>query len=172
MAVQLDHGKDDDLKTQFVTREGTYRLMALAEYSRPNRVGYQSNQNNPQVRVSLVSLPLTTPNSALNNYQQTGIGLSTVASIGQQPLPPSQQPPPPPPQSSSTSSSLIAATANGQQQQLLDNLLMDQCGTGGIGGDRICFNFGKELYVYAYRGCKKVFFIEIFYVVHMTDDLV
>lgn len=157
MAVQLDHGKDDDLKTQFVTREGTYRLMTLSEYSRPNRVGYQTNQNNPQVRVSLVSLPLTTPNSALNNYQQTGIGLSTVAGIGHSSSPPPQSQPPPP-QSSSTSSSLIAAsTANGQQQQLPDNLLLDQCGGGGgIGGDRICFNFGKELYVYAYRGCKKV----------------
>lgn len=27
----------DELKTQFVTREGTYQLMTLAEYSRPNR---------------------------------------------------------------------------------------------------------------------------------------
>lgn len=49
----------DDLKTQFVTREGCYRLLNLSEYSRPNRVGYQSNQNSPQVRVSFVSLPQT-----------------------------------------------------------------------------------------------------------------
>lgn len=47
-----------DVKTHFVTREGTYRLMTLSEYSRPNRVGYQpQGQTPPQVRVSLVSLP-------------------------------------------------------------------------------------------------------------------
>lgn len=50
----MDQNGKDDLKTQFVTREGTYRLITLSEYSRPNRVGYQSNQNNPQVRVSLL----------------------------------------------------------------------------------------------------------------------
>lgn len=32
-----------------------------------------------------------------------------------------------------------------QQQQLQQNL-----------SDKICFNFGKELYVYSYRGVKKV----------------
>lgn len=50
----MDQNGKDDLKTQFITREGTYRLITLSEYSRPNRVGYQSNQNNPQVRVSLL----------------------------------------------------------------------------------------------------------------------
>ncbi|KAK9752648.1 WD domain, G-beta repeat [Popillia japonica] len=71
-----------DVKTQFVTREGTYRLMTLSEYSRPNRVGYQpQGQTPPQVRVSLVTLS-------------------------------------------------------------------DQ-------GDRICFNHGRELYVYVYKGIKK-----------------
>ncbi|GJQ76206.1 hypothetical protein Trydic_g1949 [Trypoxylus dichotomus] len=71
-----------DVKTQFVTREGTYRLMTLSEYSRPNRVGYQpQGQTPPQVRVSLVTLS-------------------------------------------------------------------DQ-------GDKICFNHGRELYVYVYKGIKK-----------------
>lgn len=101
MAVQLLENGKDDLKTQFITREGTYRLMTLSEYSRPNRVGYQSNQSSPQVRVSIVNLP-------------------TV-------------------QTPTTSS-----TNNGQDSSQ--------------GGDRICFNFGKELYVYAYRGVKKVIF--------------
>lgn len=51
-------GEPGDVKTQFVTREGTYRLMTLSEYSRPNRVGYQpQGQTPPQVRVSLVTLP-------------------------------------------------------------------------------------------------------------------
>lgn len=106
MAVQLENGKED-LKTQFITREGTYRLMTLSEYSRPNRVGYQSNQSSPQVRVSIVNLPtVQTP----------------------------------------TTSSLLT-----------NNVQDSSCGSQG--GDRICFNFGKELYVYAYRGVKKVFFL-------------
>lgn len=71
-----------DIKTQFVTREGIYRLMTLSEYSRPNRVGYQpQGQTPPQVRVSLVTLS-------------------------------------------------------------------DQ-------SERICFNHGRELYVYVYKGIKK-----------------
>lgn len=75
-------GEPGDVKTQFATREGTYRLMTLSEYSRPNRVGYQAQgQSQPQVRVSLVVLP-------------------------------------------------------------------DQ-------GERICFNHGREIYVYIYKGIKK-----------------
>nr|CAI5825483.1 unnamed protein product [Callosobruchus analis] len=81
-ALDRTIGEPGDVKTQFVTREGTYRLMTLSEYSRPNRVGYQpQGQTPPQVRVSLVSLP-------------------------------------------------------------------DQ-------GERICFNHGRELYVYVYKGIKK-----------------
>ncbi|XP_063226257.1 WD repeat-containing protein 20 [Bacillus rossius redtenbacheri] len=83
MAVQ-DGGGKDELKTQFITREGIYRLMTLSEYSRPNRVGYTNTQGSAAVRVSFVTLP-------------------------------------------------------------------DPSGNG----DRICFNFGRELYVYVYKGVKK-----------------
>ena len=49
---------DPELKTQFMTREGTYRLMTLAEYSRPNRVGYANNAGaGAPVRVSFVNVP-------------------------------------------------------------------------------------------------------------------
>lgn len=95
MAVQPDSGGKDDVKTQFVTREGTYRLMTLSEYSRPNRVGYTSGAGSSHVRVSLVSLP-------------PGPGNGAPGSDGQG------------------------------------------------SDDRICFNHGKELYVYVYRGVKKV----------------
>lgn len=78
-------GGKDELKTQFTTREGTYRVLSLSEYSRPNRVGYSSSQSNSPVKVSFVSLS-------------------------------------------------------------------DAAGTE----DRICFNVGRELYVYMYRGVKKV----------------
>ncbi|CAH0728163.1 unnamed protein product, partial [Brenthis ino] len=94
MAVQSDSGGKDDVKTQFVTREGTYRLMTLSEYSRPNRVGYTSGSGSTHVRVSLVSLP-------------PGPGGGAPGSDGQG------------------------------------------------SDDRICFNHGKELYVYVYRGIKK-----------------
>ncbi|XP_047537013.1 WD repeat-containing protein 20 [Vanessa atalanta] len=94
MAVQSDSGGKDDVKTQFVTREGTYRLMTLSEYSRPNRVGYTSGSGSTHVRVSLVSLP-------------PGTGGGAPGSDGQG------------------------------------------------SDDRICFNHGKELYVYVYRGVKK-----------------
>ncbi|XP_029170385.1 WD repeat-containing protein 20-like [Nylanderia fulva] len=90
MAVQLDGGGKEDLKTQFVTREGTYKLMTLSEYSRPNRVGYTNSQGSASVRVSFVTLPDPA----------------------------------------------------------------DPTGSQGL-GDRMCFNFGKELYVYVYRGVKK-----------------
>lgn len=77
-------GGKDELKTQFTTREGTYKVLSLSEYSRPNRVGYSSSQSNSPVKVSFVSLA-------------------------------------------------------------------DAAGTE----DRICFNVGRELYVYMYRGIKK-----------------
>lgn len=117
MAVQLDQNGKDDLKTQFVTREGTYRLM-LGEYSRPNRVGYTSNQSSPQVRVSIVALPthLALPQST-----------------------PTPQP---------TAQATNLATTNGQEAS--------GYALAAAGGDRICYNFGKELFVYAYRGVKKV----------------
>lgn len=74
----MDQNGKDDLKTQFVTREGTYRLITLSEYSRPNRVGYQSNQNNPQVRVSL--LPAK-PNSTDAIKSTFNVGSTVSATI-------------------------------------------------------------------------------------------
>lgn len=138
MAVQLDQNGKEDLKTQFATREGTYRLMTLSEYSRPNRVGYQTNQNNPQVRVSLVSLPANVPSTSQN------------------PLPSSTNP------TTTTAAAAAAIVSTNNSLPITNNpeLLSPQSsgmGPIGGGGDRICFNFGKELYVYAYRGCKKVF---------------
>ena len=82
----------EDIKTQFTTLEGIYRLLPLSEYSRPNRVAYNNSGTSgtsPPVRVSFVTLP------------------------------------------------------------------NDSC---GVNGDKtkICFNYGRELFVYTYRGIKKV----------------
>lgn len=48
------------------------------------------------------------------------------------------------------SNSLSSSLTNGLQEH--------NCQSGGLNGgcDWICFNFGKELYTYAYRGVKKV----------------
>ncbi|XP_052866189.1 WD repeat-containing protein 20 [Anopheles cruzii] len=128
MAVQLDSSGKDDLKTQFTSPEGDYRLMTLSEYSRPNRVGYQNNQNSPQVRVSIVSLPAPPP---------PAIGQLVAGAVP-----------------NNTSNSNIALTkpqsfANGLEHQTTPGF------SAPVGGDRICFNYGKELYVYSYRGAKK-----------------
>lgn len=74
----------NEIKTQFTTREGLYKLLTHSEYSRPNRVPFNSQGSNP-VRVSFVNVN-------------------------------------------------------------------DQSGNG----DRLCFNVGRELYFYIYKGVRKV----------------
>lgn len=82
MSMSLDGNCKEQLKTQFVTREGIYKLLALATYSRPNRIGY-SLQTNTSVHVSFIS------------YSNSN-------------------------------------------------------------DDKICFNIGRELYIFFYKGTKKV----------------
>ena len=94
-------GRGDEVRTHFSTREGVYKLAAVAEYSRPHRAAvaaYNTVQQgssavtgaghglNPPVRVSFVSLPQSDPSGFR---------------------------------------------------------------------DRICFNYGRELYFYVYKGTKK-----------------
>lgn len=76
----MDQNGKDDLKTQFATREGTYRLITLSEYSRPNRVGYQSNQNNPQVRVSLLPAKPNISESMKNSTASSSTNTATITS--------------------------------------------------------------------------------------------
>uniref|UniRef100_A0AAY4BUV9 WD repeat-containing protein 20 n=1 Tax=Denticeps clupeoides TaxID=299321 RepID=A0AAY4BUV9_9TELE len=84
MAAEGGGGKEaNEIKTQFTTREGAYKLLAHSEYSRPNRVPFNSQGSNP-VKVSFVNVN-------------------------------------------------------------------DQSGNG----DRICFNVGRELYFYIYKGVRK-----------------
>lgn len=174
MAVQLDASSaKDDLKTQFITREGTYRLMTLNEYSRPNRVGYQSNQNNPQVRVSLVTLPTTPPPPPLpaaaggvgscSGFPSGSVAVNNCSAVAATTaVSPSNDTQSPQSVTSSVGGmpqSGSITMAGGQPMQMMANGQHDCLLTNGQpygGGDRICFNFGKELYVYAYRGVKKV----------------
>ena len=82
-------GPKDELKTQFMTREGTYQLMTLAEYSRPNRVGYANAAANTSAPVKVSFFP------------------SGASSSG---------------------------------------------APGPEGGEKIAFNYGRELFVYPYNG--------------------
>ena len=58
--------------------------------------------------------------------------------------------------SSSATTATVTSLTNGLQQQDHNFLNQSLLNGYGNGGDRICFNFGKELFVYAYRGVKKV----------------
>lgn len=49
-------GSADDVRTQFRTREGIYRLMKHSEYSRPTRTP-QNGPGTTPFRVALVSVP-------------------------------------------------------------------------------------------------------------------
>ncbi|XP_054153503.1 WD repeat-containing protein 20-like [Oppia nitens] len=97
---------NNDIKTQFVTREGYYKLMTSAEYSRPNRLGYATQTNNTAVKVSFVTQ--ITSNSSNNDTNSSN-------------------------NSNTSNTSNITTTTT----------------------DRICFNVGRELYVYSYKGVKK-----------------
>ncbi|MEQ2298894.1 WD repeat-containing protein 20 [Ameca splendens] len=83
MAAEGGGKETNEIKTQFTTREGVYKLLTHSEYSRPNRVPFNSQGSNP-VKVSFVNVN-------------------------------------------------------------------DQSGNG----DRICFNVGRELYFYIYKGVRK-----------------
>ncbi|CAB1334893.1 unnamed protein product [Coregonus sp. 'balchen'] len=83
MAAEGGGKEMNEIKTQFTTREGVYKLLTHSEYSRPNRVPFNSQGSNP-VKVSFANVN-------------------------------------------------------------------DQSGNG----DRICFNVGRELYFYIYKGVRK-----------------
>ncbi|CAG5127405.1 unnamed protein product [Candidula unifasciata] len=83
MAAQSEGGGKDDIKTHFVTREGSYKLMHHSEYSKPSRVAFNGQTNTP-VKVSFVDV-----------------------------------------------------------------------NDGSSSPDRLCFNVGRELYVYVYKGVRK-----------------
>ena len=94
-------GQREELKTQFMTREGTYQLMSLAEYTRPNRVGYNNQPTNcsAPVKVSLV---------------------------------------------------LSKARHSPLTQVSFVNSECDE-----TAGETLAFNYGRELFVYPYRGVRK-----------------
>ncbi|XP_064549296.1 WD repeat-containing protein 20 isoform X2 [Drosophila montana] len=189
MANQLDANVKDDLKTQFVTREGTYRLLTLSEYSRPNRVGYSNSQSSPQVRVSFVSLPSPSSknNSEANITATTAAAATTTATsttttsdkrtqLHSNGATTTTTPATPTTTATTSANTLNGSGAGGDSNyngsstvdaRLGGGISMHSMTNGGVldqngmptnqiyGGDRICFNFGRDLYVYAFRGVKK-----------------
>lgn len=62
MAVQADVGTKEEVKTQFSTVEGVYKVLPLTDFTRPNRIAYNNTGgigSSPQVRVSFVCIPET-----------------------------------------------------------------------------------------------------------------
>ncbi|CAJ0581958.1 unnamed protein product, partial [Mesorhabditis spiculigera] len=116
----------EELKTHFITREGVYRIMTLAEYSKPMRgpgnpvaaqatgtIGAAANLGaGAPVRVSFLVVP-NCSNAAGTPSLPTGL-----------------------------------ENGGGDGSRSQDNFehdILANC-------DRICFNIGRELYVYYYRG--------------------
>ncbi|XP_030369811.1 WD repeat-containing protein 20 isoform X2 [Scaptodrosophila lebanonensis] len=178
MANQVDANVKDDLKTQFVTREGTYRLLTLSEYSRPNRVGYSNNQSSPQVRVSIVTLPNLAHGSKPNSDTGGATNAATAATATTANTTSNSRTSNGATQHAGTTGAATTTlvTANGggaggdnstvdarlgggiSMHSMMNGGVVDQNGLAAsqiYGGDRICFNFGRDLYVYAFRGVKK-----------------
>ncbi|CAG7723175.1 unnamed protein product [Allacma fusca] len=120
------NGGRDELKSQFTTREGTYRLVSAVDFSRTSRpVTYVTNNTapatgtSPPVRLSFVTIPgdLTLTGGDSNQ------SLSSPTTTLQQDL------------------------LNSQDEPNSDLLTTNH---------RFCFNMGKELLVYPFMGCRKV----------------
>jgi len=127
---------DEELKTQFMTREGIYRLMTLSEYSRPNRVGYANSAQGGTtagcpggpVKVSFVSLP-----KPVQPVQQQP---TAAAAVGQGTLEATE---------ASTAVTVTGSSAPAQENNPTSLVTLD----------RITFNYGREIFVYPYRGVRK-----------------
>ncbi|VDM68042.1 unnamed protein product, partial [Strongylus vulgaris] len=100
----------EELKTHFTTREGTYKLMTMAEYSRPNRV--PMNQMQPGA-ANVAGAPVRVSFLSLNSGNKT-------------------------PSSRAEEQDFLDADENYREELAT--------------ADRICFNVGRELYVYLYKG--------------------
>ncbi|VDN08084.1 unnamed protein product [Thelazia callipaeda] len=121
----------EDLKTHFITREGVYKQMTLSEYSRPNRIPLNQGSNNvgnTPVRVSFLSINPTT--SALSQGQT----VNNVILNGN---------------IQSMHSCMLDSDPDHELEE--KNSPCSDCDLGSS-NDRICFNVGRELYVFVYRG--------------------
>ncbi|VDM42513.1 unnamed protein product [Toxocara canis] len=115
----------DDLKTHFITREGVYKQMTLSEYSRPNRVPLNQASYFAPVRVSFLTIRPTTSNNG-------EAGDNDILVNGDIPA---------------MHRSLDPRDHYNDSPTHSDSDAFANC-------DRICFNVGRELYVFVYRGVR------------------
>ncbi|ODN02331.1 WD repeat-containing protein 20, partial [Orchesella cincta] len=148
----------EELKSQFTTREGTYRLTSAVEFSRSSRsLSYVTNNTNPApgtsppVRLSFVTLVGSRP------------GVDVAASESR-----SNSPGSGPPETSSPGAmtpsgvTVISNNINNVAANNGESLMMSHNSDHHDSNPdiystphRFCVNMGKELYVYPYMGCRK-----------------
>lgn len=122
MGMRSNNGGDNDfneLKTQFMTREGIYRLMTLSEYSRPNRVGYANSAQGT-----------TAVSAGGGGAGSAGGGGATGGCSGGGPV----------------KVSFVSLPKPNPEATLENNVETLE---------RITFNYGREIFVYPYRGVRK-----------------
>jgi hypothetical protein len=124
-------GSREELKTQFMTREGLYKLMTLSEYSRPNRVGYANTAANPGAPVRVSFALATTGNGGV----KAAAGGVTNGSVG-----------------SATGSS---SSADDQNKNCDSGSALSSSPSAVWTGEKITFNYGREIFVYPYKGVRK-----------------
>lgn len=112
-----------EVKTQFMTREGLYKLVPLAEYARPNRLG-------PPGSASGVSIG------------GGGYSLSGHPGLG------------PPPGSGGGPGNSGAGSATGGTSNAPPPVRVSF--SKDVANSKIAFNYGREIFVYPYRGLRKV----------------
>ncbi|KAL3984679.1 WD domain G-beta repeat family protein [Acanthocheilonema viteae] len=130
-SVQQLNTTKEELKTHFITREGVYRRMTLSEYSRPNRVALNqgvSNVGNAPVRISFLTIH---PTASTSQHQAVG-SMMLNGSIP-------------------TLRNLALDTDVEHNLDESDSPTYSDSDMN-TSNDRICFNVGRELYVFVYRG--------------------
>lgn len=158
--------KDDPIKSSFLTREGTYKLMTLSEYSRPNRVPLTQvpcSLSSMATRTMVMGAVLKAGNtmasapvrvSFLRLREPAALSLgstpSAPGSAGQQDGPASRHA-----AAATASNNGFGTPSTGLEDSELSGELYEEQDPGLAGcPDRICFNVGRELYVYHYRGVR------------------
>lgn len=149
----------EELKSQFTTREGTYRLTSAVEFSRSSRsLSYVTNNTNPApgtsppVRISFVTLlgsrtggeavPSDSRSNSPGSGQAEATSPGTMTPSGVNVI--------------SNNINNVPAT-NGESLMMTPGSEHHESNPDIFATPyRFCVNMGKELYVYPFVGCRKV----------------
>ena len=140
-----------ELKTQFMTREGLYSLSAISEYSRPNRVGLGAN--NPVMGGHSVG---HAQGPQMNGQANTGLGsLGAPVRVSFAPAVSGGSAASRGRHGSGASGASTVATEDG-----MSNGYNGSVAPGRVSErnreEKIAFNYGREIFVYPYKGVKRV----------------